>query len=238
MQWIIKLQSTLDTKHNLWGKKKPLTRQNESTFHTLTQFVICCMEILFLKLACHYFWLGLIAILKNTLPIHLLCYWEHLWGTSWKPREHIENPLGTWKGTCWEQRKKGKKILFPPTHHPKRKRKRKKRHFECMLSLLIGCMKFSISKTVHHNFWSGVIPPLYSNYSPLLLIRWGTSQVQLLFSIFFWGGAQANLIGPSLKKKLKLWRLFKKITGTHCFCFFVWGTKFRTAVAAAKNKIK
>ncbi len=222
MQWIIKLQSTLDTKHNLWGKKKPLTRQNESTFHTLTQFVICCMEILFLKLACHYFWLGLIAILKNTLPIHLLCYWEHLWGTSWKPREHIENPLGTWMGTCWEQRKKGKKILFPPTHHPKLKRK-KKRHFECMLSLLIGCMKFSISKTVHHNFWSGVIPPLYSNYSPLLLIRWGTSQVQLLFSIFFLGRGTSQFDWSITQKEIETMEAPQKNHWDPLFLFFCLG---------------
>jgi hypothetical protein len=23
------------------------------------------------------------------------CYWEHLWGTHWEPREHIENAMRT-----------------------------------------------------------------------------------------------------------------------------------------------
>jgi hypothetical protein len=43
------------------------------------------------------------------------------------------------KETCWEQRKNEK---IPA---PKLKRK-KSRHFECMLSLPIGCMKFLFPK--------------------------------------------------------------------------------------------
>jgi hypothetical protein len=51
--------------------------------------------------------------------------------------------------TLWElegnmlgTNEKRKQILSP---HPKLKRK-KERHFECMLSLLIGCMKFLFPK--------------------------------------------------------------------------------------------
>jgi hypothetical protein len=55
-------------------------------------------------------------------------------------RVAIENTLGehigSLMGTCREQRKNEKKS----------------RHFECMLRLPIGCMKFSISKTVGHHF--------------------------------------------------------------------------------------
>jgi hypothetical protein len=54
--------------------------------------------------------------------------------------EHVENVMGT----HWEQNKKEKKS---PTPRLKRK---KSRHFECMLSLPIGCMKFFISKIVRH----------------------------------------------------------------------------------------
>jgi hypothetical protein len=76
----------------------------------------------------------------------------------------LGNPFGNFKGTCWEQRKKEKKkasllllLLAPPP--PKLKRK-KSMHFECMLSLPIGWHEISISKTVHHHFWPGLIPLL------------------------------------------------------------------------------
>ncbi len=67
------------------------------------------------------------------------CYWEHLWGAHW---EFDVNPLGTWRehvGT------KGKmKKILPPT---KRNFKAiKSRHFEWMLSLPIGYMKFLFPK--------------------------------------------------------------------------------------------
>jgi hypothetical protein len=78
--------------------------------------------------------------LGKTYGIKERCYWEHRWGTHWEPREHIGNVMRThWelKGTCWEQRKNEKN---PP---PQRKLKKiKSRHFEYMLSLPIGCMKF------------------------------------------------------------------------------------------------
>jgi hypothetical protein len=35
----------------------------------MTQLLIGCMEILFLKIGCHYFWPGLIVLPKNTLTI-------------------------------------------------------------------------------------------------------------------------------------------------------------------------
>jgi hypothetical protein len=46
------------------------------------------------------------------------------------------------KGTCWEQRKNEKN---PSSPHPKLKNE-KFRHFECMLSLPIGWMKFLFPK--------------------------------------------------------------------------------------------
>jgi hypothetical protein len=45
------------------------TRKNGRLLHSMTQLLIGYMENLFLKLACHYFWPGLIALLKNTLPV-------------------------------------------------------------------------------------------------------------------------------------------------------------------------
>jgi hypothetical protein len=64
-------------------------------------------------------------------------------------REHLGN-----KG-------KMKKILSPPpTTTTQNLKKIKSRHFECMLSLPIGCMKFLFPKTVGHHFWPGLIPPL------------------------------------------------------------------------------
>ncbi len=64
--------------------------------------------------------------LGQTYRIKVRCYREHPWGTHW---EHEGNMVGT-----KEKRKK-----FSP--HTKLKRK-KSRHFGCMLSPPIGCMKF------------------------------------------------------------------------------------------------
>jgi len=33
--------------------------------------------------------------LGKTYGIKVRCYWEHPWGTHWKPREHIGNLMGT-----------------------------------------------------------------------------------------------------------------------------------------------
>jgi len=77
--------------------------------------------------------------LGKTYGTKARCYWGHPWGTH------------------WEQGKNEKKNPQLPLQNLKEK---KPRHFECMLSLLIGCMKFLCSKTVHHHFWPGLIPAL------------------------------------------------------------------------------
>jgi hypothetical protein len=63
-----------------------------------------------------------------------------VWGSFWGPREHI----GNLKGTCWEQKKNEKKSL--PSPSPYNLKGKKSRHFECMPSLSIGCMKFLFPK--------------------------------------------------------------------------------------------
>jgi hypothetical protein len=54
-------------------------------------------------------------------------------GTQWKLERNMLRTKEKWK-----------KILLPT--HPKLKGKIKSRHFECMLSLPIGCMKFIFPK--------------------------------------------------------------------------------------------
>jgi hypothetical protein len=76
--------------------------------------------------------------------------------------EHIENLMGThWE---LEGNMLGTKEKNPPAPHPKlkrvREREKKKRHFECMLSLLHWLHEISLSKIVGHHFWPGLIPPL------------------------------------------------------------------------------
>jgi len=92
--------------------------------------------------------------LGKTYGIKVRCYWEHPWGIE----EHIGNP-GTWREHVGNKGKM-KKILAPPPPNTQNLKEKKSRHFECMLSLPIGCMKFLCSKTVHHHFWPGLIPPL------------------------------------------------------------------------------
>jgi hypothetical protein len=99
--------------------------------------------------------------LDKTYGIKASCYWERPWGTNWEPMEHIANLLWIhWEleGDMLGTKEKWKKSS-PPPHAPKLKRK-KSRHFECMLSLPIGYMKFLCSKTVCHHFWPGLISPL------------------------------------------------------------------------------
>jgi hypothetical protein len=66
--------------------------------------------------------------LSKTYGIKARCYWEHPWGTH---REHVGN--------------KGKKKKNPPLP-PQNLKGKKSRHFECMLGLPIGCMKFLFPK--------------------------------------------------------------------------------------------
>jgi hypothetical protein len=82
--------------------------------------------------------------LGKTHGIKVRCYWEHPWGTHWEL-----------EGNMFGNKGKIKKILLPL-----KLERKKSRHFECMLSLPIGCMKFLCSKTVHHHFWPELIPPL------------------------------------------------------------------------------
>jgi hypothetical protein len=50
------------------------------------------------KMECLPFWPTYIGekgrILGKTCWIKARCYWEHPWGTHWKPREHIGNLMG------------------------------------------------------------------------------------------------------------------------------------------------
>jgi hypothetical protein len=57
--------------------------------------------------------------LGKTYGIKVRCYWEHLWGTHWELEGNI---LG------------------------RKEKEKKSRHFECILSLTIGCMKFLFPK--------------------------------------------------------------------------------------------
>jgi hypothetical protein len=78
--------------------------------------------------------------LGKTYGIEVRCYWEHPWGTH---REHRE-PIGNLNRTCWKQRKNEKKIkalwMHAETSH--------------------WLHEISISKTVGHHSWPGLIPPL------------------------------------------------------------------------------
>jgi hypothetical protein len=73
-----------------------------------------------------------------------MCYQEHLWGTNW---EHDGNTLGTWKK--------------PSPPNPTQNLKEKiSRHFWVHAEPFHWLHEISISKTVCHHFWPGLIPPL------------------------------------------------------------------------------
>ncbi len=68
-------------------------------------------------------------------------------GLKWGPirntlGEHIGNLMVTWRERVGNKGNM-KKILLPP---PQNLKEKKSRHFECMLSLPIGCMKFLLPK--------------------------------------------------------------------------------------------
>jgi hypothetical protein len=90
----------------------------------------CMLEISISRTVHHHFWLGLIPPLKIGVT---------LMGTHW---EHVGN-----KG-------KMKKVLHNPPS-PKLKRKINSRHFECMLSLPIDCMKFVFPRVFVTSFSLG-----------------------------------------------------------------------------------
>jgi hypothetical protein len=50
------------------------------------------------------------------------------------------------KGNMLGTKEKRKKSSFPPPSPPGKLKRKKSRHFECMLSLPIGCMKFLFLK--------------------------------------------------------------------------------------------
>jgi hypothetical protein len=99
--------------------------------------------------------------LGKTYGIKARCYWEHPWETHWEPKEHIRNLIGTHRelerNMLGTKEKRKKSSPHPPTHNFFIK---KTRHFECMLSLPIGCMKFLCSTTTRHQFWPRLITPL------------------------------------------------------------------------------
>jgi hypothetical protein len=62
------------------------------------------------------------------------------------------------KGTCWEQSKNGKNPPPPPLPPTKNLKEKNPRHFECMLNLPIGCMKFLFPKNFTTIFGQGKYP--------------------------------------------------------------------------------
>jgi len=77
-------------------------------------------------------------------------------GTKW---ESDGDPLGTERKHVGNKEKMKKNL---PTPLPQNLKENKSMHFECMLSLSIEhwVHEISISKTVRHYFWPGLIPPL------------------------------------------------------------------------------
>ncbi len=90
--------------------------------------------------------------LGKTYGIKVRCYWEYPRRTHWEPN-------GNLKGTCEGQRKKWKNEKIPPPTPPNLKENKIKAlwvHSEPSHWL----HEISISKTVRHHFWPGLIPPL------------------------------------------------------------------------------
>jgi hypothetical protein len=112
--------------------------------------------------------------------------WDKIWGVF---ENIIRSTLGTW----WEQPKNKK------THHPGPQTFKEKNLSSFEPSHWLH--EISIFKTICHQFQPGLIPPLwvggiYWLELPLLLIRWGASQVLFIYFLQW-----ATLIGmPSLKK--------------------------------------
>jgi len=97
------------------------------------------------KMECLPLWLTSMGEKGRTLGItygiKARCYWEHPWRTYWEPDG---NPLGTWREHVGN----------------KGKMRKKSTHSEVMLSLHVDTHEISISKTVCHHFWAGLILPL------------------------------------------------------------------------------
>jgi hypothetical protein len=99
--------------------------------------------------------------------------------------------LGTWKEHVGNKEKM-KKIPPPPLTRNWNEKKKKTMHFECMLSLPIGYMKFLFPKPFV-TISNGKGRNLGSN---LILINCGDSQSSIFF-LLWW----ASLIGPWKKQK-------------------------------------
>jgi hypothetical protein len=84
---------------------------------------------------------GKFEVLWEQLGEQLKEPFENLLGILW---EHDGNTLGT-------RRRKTKKPKTSPDHLPQKDNNWTP--CECMLSLLIGCMKKNIFKIVCHHFW-------------------------------------------------------------------------------------
>jgi hypothetical protein len=108
------------------------------------------------NMKCFSFWPTYIGkkgrTLGKTYGIKARCYWEHPWGTHWHPIKHIGNLMGT----CWEQRKNEKNP--PPPQFPLKEKKSRALWVHPEPSHWLH--EISISKTVRHHFWPGLIPPL------------------------------------------------------------------------------
>jgi len=101
------------------------------------------------KMECIPLWPG--RTLGKTYGIKLRCYWEHPWGTYW---ELEGNMLG--------RKEKRKTILTRPHRPPATQNSKEKNQgplSACQASPL-AAHEISISRTICHHLWPGLIPPL------------------------------------------------------------------------------
>ncbi len=94
--------------------------------------------------------------------------------------------------TCWEQiGNKEEKQKIPPPHYTPPPKGKNRAHHECMMSLLIGCMKFLCSKNCLSPFlaWANErgrnLGKTGDTYFCFILISWGclTSPTFFLFAM-------------------------------------------------------
>jgi hypothetical protein len=147
------------------------------------------------KIECHLLWPTYIGEKGRTLSkmygIKARCYWEHL-----------GEPIGNLKRTCWEQRKNEKILPHLPTQNLKEK---KSRHFECMLSLPIGYMKFLFPKLFATTFGLGITYPRYK----LGVLIYYLAGLPLKFCFFYYWPITGK------KKQLKLGKLPQNTSFIH-----------------------
>jgi hypothetical protein len=123
----------------------------------------------------------------------------------------LGNTLGIWREDVGNKGKMKKKTLpLPPTpsQNPKLKRQKKQGTLYALWAFPLSAWNFYFqNRSPPFLGWANtpIINWEYLFYSPFLFVRWDASQV---FFCLFWG-QQANLVGPPLTKKMKLWRLHK-----------------------------